>query len=147
MREKLKDVGYKQVRIKNRCNSFNFNSSCYLHCCCSNKQFFKFEAFPSTSVESLLALLAGALIYYYQIIVIRSMFSSSQVGLSFENTSFIHISSVSFSSIMCLTVQYMMFISISKFLKALHFDEHNVIKFLKPFEKQYNEYEVMGKRK
>ena len=79
---------------KDRYNSSNFDSSCYHHCCCSNERFFKSEAFSSTSIESLLTLFAVALISYCQIIVVKLMFSSHQVGLSSENTSFIYISSV-----------------------------------------------------
>ena len=41
----------------------------------------------------------------------------------------------------------MMFMSASKFLKTLHFDEHNMTKFFKRFEKQYDEYAVIEKKK
>ena len=35
----------------------------------------------------------------------------------------------------------------SEFSEALHFDEHNIIKFLKRFEKQCDEYEVIDKKR
>ena len=41
----------------------------------------------------------------------------------------------------------MMFILVSKLLRALHFDEHNIIKFFKRFEKQYDEYEIIKKKR
>ena len=34
----------------------------------------------------------------------------------------------------------------SKFLKSLHFDEYNSTKFLKRFEKQYDEYNIIDKK-
>ena len=40
-----------------------------------------------------------------------------------------------------------MFMFISKFLKMLHFDEHNIIEFLKHFEKLCDEYEVFVKKR
>ena len=107
---------------------------------------FQIEAFFSTSIESLLALFAIAFIFYCQIIVVKSMFSSHQIDLSSRNPSFIHISSVSLPLIMSATVRYMMFMSVSKFLKTLHFDEHNITKFLERFEKQCDEYEIIEKK-
>ena len=62
---------------KDRCVSFNFALNCYHHhCCCSNERFFKFEAFLSTSIESLLTLFTVAFTFCCQVIVVRSMFSS-----------------------------------------------------------------------
>ena len=51
-----------------------------------------------------------------------------------------------FSFIMFATVRYIIFMFASKFLKALHFDEHNITNFFKHFEKQCNEYEVIEKK-
>ena len=133
---------------KNRCISSNFALNCYNHhFCCSNEQSFKSEASLSTSVESLLALFAVAFIFYCQTIVVRSMFNSHQVNLSSENLFFIYISSRSSPLIMLSTVQYMMFMLTSKFSEALHFDEHNIIEFLKRFEKQCDEYEIIEKKR
>ena len=121
---------------KNRYVSFNFASSyCYYHYCYSNERFFKSEASLSTSIENLLTLFAVAFIFCCQAIVMRLMFSSHQVDLSSGNPSFIHISSVLSSLIMFAIVRYMMFMFVSKSSKALHFDEHNIIKFFKRFEK------------
>ena len=62
---------------KNRCVSFNFASNCYHYqCCCLNEQSFKSEALLSTSIESLLTLFTIALIFCYQAIIVKSMFSS-----------------------------------------------------------------------
>ena len=38
-----------------------------------------------------------------------------------------------------------MFVFGFKFSETLHFDEYNIIKFLKCFEKQCNEYEIIKK--
>ena len=73
------------------------------------------------------------------------MFSSHQVDLSSRNSSFIYISSVSFSLIMFAIVRYMMFILASKFSETLHFDKHNITNFFKRFEKQCDEYEIIKK--
>ena len=132
---------------KDRCVSFNFASSCYHHhYCYSNERSFKFEASFSTSIESLSILFAVAFIFCYQIIIVKSMFSSHQIDLLSRNSSFIHISNVSSSFIMFSTVWHTMFMLASKFSKALHFDKHNIIKFLKRFEEQYNEYKVIKKK-
>ena len=133
---------------KDRCVFSNFASNCYHHhCCCSNEQSFKSEAFLSTSIESLLTLFAVAFIFYCQVIVVKSMFNSHQVDLSSRNSSFIYISSVSFSLIMSATVRYMMFMLASKSSETLHFDEHNITKFLERFEKQCDEYEIIEKKR
>ena len=132
---------------KNRYNSSNFASSCHHHCCCSNKRSFKSEASSSTSVESLLTLFAVALTSYCQVIVVKTMFSPHQVDLSSKNTSFIHTSSVSSSLVMPSTVRYMMFMFAPRSSEILHFDEHNITKFLERFEKQCDEYEVTEKKR
>ena len=90
---------------------------------CLNERSFKSEAFLSISIESLLTLFVVIFIFYCQTIIVKSMFSSYQIDLSSGNSSFIYISSVSFSFIMSATVQYMMFMLASKFLETLHFDE------------------------
>ena len=74
------------------------------------------------------------------------MFSSHQVDLSSENSSFIYILSVSLSLIMSATVRYIMFMLAPGSSKTLHFDEHNITKFLKRFEEQCDEYEVIEKK-
>ena len=133
---------------KDRCVSLNFALSCYHHhCYCSNERFFKFEAFLSTLIESLLIFFAVAFIFYYQVIVVRSMFNSHQIDLSSKNSFFIFISSVSFSLIMFATVRYMIFILASRFSKTLYFDEHNITEFFKRFEKQYDKYKIIKKNK
>ena len=35
----------------------------------------------------------------------------------------------------------------SEFLKTLHFDEHNITKFLKRFEKQCDKYEIIDEKR
>ena len=40
----------------------------------------------------------------------------------------------------------MMSMFASKFSKTLHFDEHNITKFLEHFKKQCDEYEVIKKK-
>ena len=74
------------------------------------------------------------------------MFSSHQVDLSSRNSSFIYTSSVSSSFIMLATVRYMMFMLAPRSSETLHFDEHNIIKFLERFEKQCDEYEIIEKK-
>ena len=82
-----------------------------------------------------------------QAIIVKSMFSSHQVDLSSENPSFIHISNMSSPPIMPATVRYMMFMLAPKSSRALHFDEHNITKFLERFEKQCDEYEVIEEKR
>ena len=132
---------------KDRCDSSNFNSSCYYYCCCSNKRFLKSEVPPSTSIENLLALFAIAFIFYCQVIIVKSMFDSYQVDLSSRNTFFIYISSVLSPLIMFSIIQYMMSMFVPRFLKILHFDEHNITKFLERFEKQCDEYKIIEKKR
>ena len=132
---------------KNRCVSFNFALNCYYHhCCCSNERFFKFQAFLFTLIESLLTLFAFAFIFYYEIIIVKLMFNSHQVDLSSRNSSFIHTSNALPSLIMFFTIQYMMFMLVSRFLKTLHFDKHNITNFFKGFEKLCDEYEIIEKK-
>ena len=75
------------------------------------------------------------------------MFNFHQIDLSSGNSFFIHVSNVSLSLIMSATIQYMMFILVSKFSKTLHFDEHNITKSLERFEKQCDEYKVIEKKR
>ena len=133
---------------KNRCISFNFTSNYYHHhCCCSNEWFFKSETFLSISIESLLTFFAVAFIFYYQIIIVKTIFSLYQINLSSKNFSFMHISNVLSSFIMFSTIRYIMFMLASKFSKMLHFDEHNITKFLERFKEQCNEYKIIEKKK
>ena len=34
-----------------------------------------------------------------------------------------------------------------EFSETLHFNEHNITKFLKRFEKQYNEYKIINEKR
>ena len=52
-----------------------------------------------------------------------------------------------FSLNMLSTISYMMFMLAFEFSETLHFDEHNITKFLKYFEKQCNEYEINNKKR
>ena len=133
---------------KDQCVSSNFVLSCYHHhCCCSNERSFKSEASLFTSIENLLTLFAFAFIFCCQVIVVKSMFSSYQIDLSSENSFFIHISSVSFSFIMFITIRYMVSMLAPKSSKALHFDKYNITKFLERFKKQYDEDKVIEKKR
>ena len=40
-----------------------------------------------------------------------------------------------------------MFLLASRFSKTLHFDEHNITKFLEHFEKQCDEYEIIKEKR
>ena len=131
---------------KDRCISFNFASSCYhRYYYYLSERFFKFEAFFSTSIESLLTLFAVVFTFSCQTIVVKSMFNSYQIDLSLRNSSFIHISSVSFSFIIFSTVRYMIFMLVSKFSETLHFNKYHITEFLERFEKQCDEYEIIEK--
>ena len=56
--------------------------------------------------------------------------------------------SIFFSSIATFfAVRYMMLMFASRFLKALHFDEHNIIEFLERFEELCDEYEIAVKKR
>ena len=132
---------------KDRCVSLNFASNCcHHHYYCLNERSFKSEAFLSTSIESLLILFAIAFIFCCQVIIVRSMFSFHQINLSSKNSSFIYISNVSSSLIMFATVRYIIFMLASRSSKVLHFDEHNITKFLERFEEQCDEYEIIEKK-
>ena len=134
---------------ENKCQyvSFNFISNDYHHhCCSSNEQSFKSKTSFSTSIESLLTLFAIVFISCYQIIIVKSLFNLHQVDLLSRNLFFIHISSVSSLLIILFTIRYMIFMSASKFLKILHFDEYNITEFLERFEKQCNEYKIIKKK-
>ena len=41
----------------------------------------------------------------------------------------------------------MMFMLVSESSEALHFDEHNITKFLKRFEKQCDKYEIIDEKR
>ena len=47
---------------------------------------------------------------------------------------------------MFFAVQYMIFMFTLKSSEALHFDKHNIIEFLKDFEKLCDEYKVTVKK-
>ena len=119
---------------------------CY-YCFCSKERSLKFEIFSFASFKSLFILVAIALIFCYQIIVFELMFNSYQIDLSSKSTSFFNISSVLFSLIISLTVLYIIFIFVFKSSKTLHFDEHNITKFLKRLKKQCNEYKIIEKKR
>ena len=48
-----------------------------------------------------------------------------------------------FSIATSFAVKYMMFMLALKFLKTLHFDEHNIIEFFERFKKLCDEYEIV----
>ena len=147
MRKSLKSVEYRQTRIKIDVFFFNFASSYYHHhYCYSNEQSFKSETLLSTLIENLLTLFAIVFTFCCQIIIMKLIFNSYQINLLSKISLFIYISNVSFSFIMSTTIRYMMFIFVSKFSKTLHFDKHNIIKFLEHFEKQCDEYKVIEKK-
>ena len=75
------------------------------------------------------------------------MFNPHQINLSSENSPFIYISSVSSSFIMFATVRYIMFMPAPKSSKTLHFNEHNITKFVEHFEIQCDEYEIIEKKR
>ena len=126
---------------------FNFALNCYYHhSCCSNKQSFKSEVFFSISIESSLAFLAVAFIFYCYIIVVKSVFNFYRIDLLSRNLSFIHISSVSLSLITFSTIWYIIFMLVSKFTRVLHFNKHNITKFLERFKKQDDKYKIIEKK-
>ena len=120
-----------------------------MHCCCKEHSS-KFTLFSSlTSFESLLNLFVVALIFCCQIIFIKIMIISESNSLKIF--SFIEFSKMSilifFLSIATLfAVKYIMFMFISKFSKALHFDEHNIIEFFERFKKLCDKYEIIIKK-
>ena len=136
MRKSIEDVGYKQTRIKIDVFLLTlFQIVIIISIIVRTSNLSNLKHFFFTSVKSLLTLFAIALIFYCQAIVVRSMFNSHQVDLSSENSSFIYTSSVLFSFITFAIVRYMMFMFVSRFSKALHFDEYNITNFFKYFEK------------
>ena len=120
-----------------------------MHCCCK-KQSSQFILFSSlASFESLLNLFVVAFIFCCQAIFIEIIIISESGNLKI--LSFIEFSKMTilifFSSIATLfAIKYMMFMLALKFSKALHFDEHNIIKFFKCFEKLCDEYEIAVKK-
>ena len=121
-----------------------------MHCCCK-KHFLSFISFSSiASFESLLNLFAIAFIFYCQTIFIKIMIilkSDSLKISSFIESSKMTIS-ISFSSfVMLFAIRYMMFMSALKFSEALHFNEHNIIKFFERFKKLCDEYKIIVKKR
>ena len=70
---------------------------------------------------------------------------------SLKISSFIEFSKMTtstfFSIAMFFAVRYMMFMFALRSSETLHFDEHNIIKFLKRFEKLCDEYKVTVKKR
>ena len=135
---------------KNRYRSFKIVNNYYSHYCCK-KQSSKFTSFSSlASFESLLNLFIVAFTFCCQIIFIKIMIILRSDSLKIS--SFIKSSkmttSIFFSSIATsFAVKYIMFMLASKSSRALHFDEHNIIKFFKRFEELCDEYEVSVKKR
>ena len=121
-----------------------------MHCCCK-KHFLKFTSSSSlASFESLLNLFVVAFTFCCQIIFIKIMIISESDSLKIF--SFIKFSKMTmliffFSIATLFAVRYMMFMFVSKFSETLHFDEHNIIKFFKRFEKLCDEYKVAVKER
>ena len=100
------------------------------------------------SFENLLNLFTVAFTSYYQIIFIKIMiiFKSNSLKI-FSFIEFLKMTtSIFFSIAMFFAVRYMIFMSISKFSETLHFDEYNIIEFLKRFKKLCDEYEIIMKK-
>ena len=66
--------------------------------------------------------------------------------LSFIKFSKMMISIFFFSIATSFAVKYIMFMFILKFLKALHFDKHNIIEFFERFKKLCDEYKIVMKK-
>ena len=121
-----------------------------MHCCCK-KHFLKLTSFSSLVLfESLLNLFAIIFISCCQTIFIKIMIISKSNNLKIS--SFIEFLKmtilISFSSITTLfAVKYIMFMLVSRFSKALHFDKHNIIEFFKRFEKLCDEYKIIAKKR
>ena len=73
--------------------------------------------------------------------------SDSLEILSFIEFSKMLISIFFFSIATFFAIKYMMLMLVSKFSKALHFDEHNIIEFFERFEKLCDEYEIVVKKR
>ena len=122
----------------------------YSHCYCKEHSS-KFTSSSSlVSFESLLNLFAVAFIFCCQAIFIEIMIISESNSLKIF--SFIESSKMTTSTFFSpiatfFAVKYMMFMLASKSSKTLHFDEHNIIKFLERFEKLCDEYEVAVKKR
>ena len=121
----------------------------HTYCCCK-KHFSSFISSSSiASFESLLSLFAVAFLSYCQTIFIKIMiiFKSDSLKIS-SFIKFLKMTILIFFSIaMFFAVRYMMFMFASKSSKTLHFDEHNIIEFLKRFEKLCDEYEIIVKKR
>ena len=123
--------------------SFKHHYCCYFFL---KERFLKFEILLFAFFENLLTFVAIAFIFYYQTIIFESMFSFYQIDLSSKSTSFFNILNVSFSLIMFSIVWYIIFIIAFESSEALHFNKQNITKFLKRFEKQCDEYEIIEKK-
>ena len=134
---------------KDKYRFFKIVNNYYSHCCCK-KHFSKFTSSSSfASFESLLSLFVVAFIFCCQVIFIEIMIISESGSLRiFSFIEFLKMSiSIFFSSIATFfAVKYMMFMFILKFSEALHFDEHNIIKFFERFEELCDEYEIVVKK-
>ena len=75
------------------------------------------------------------------------MFNSYQIDLSSRSTSFLNTLNVLSSLIIFLTVRYIIFMLTSESFETLHLNKHNITKFLKRFEKQCDEYEIIEKKR
>ena len=134
---------------KDKYRSSKIVNNYYSHCCCK-KHFLKFISSSSfVSFENLLNLFAVVFTFCCQTIFIEIMIISKSNNLkifsfieSLKMTILISFSSIATS----FAVKYMMFMFISKFSKMLHFNEHNIIKFLKRFEKLCDEYKIAVKK-
>ena len=135
---------------KDKYRSSKIVNNYYSHCCCKNNSS-KFTSSSSlASFESLLSLFIVVFTFCCQAIFIKTMIISEPNSL--EIFSFIESSKMStsifFSSIATsFAVRYIMFMLAPKFSETLHFDEHNIIEFLKRFEKLCDEYEIVIKKR
>ena len=148
-KDKTWQIWNKKKKIKNQYEFSKFFSNCLYHhhyCCCSNKQSFKNETLSFTSFENLLILFAVAFIFYCQAIVVKLMFNFHQIDLFSKSTPFFYISNTLFSLNIFSTIRYIMIMLAFESFETLYFDEHNITKFLKRFEKQCDEYEVIDEK-
>ena len=134
---------------KDKYRSFEIVNNYYLHCCCK-KHYSKFISFSSlASFESLLNLFVVALTFCCQTIFIKIMIISESNSLkisSFIESLKMTISIFFFLIATSFAVKYMIFMLVLKSLKTLHFNKHNIIEFLKHFEKLCDEYKVFVKK-
>ena len=121
-----------------------------MHCCCKEHSS-KFTSSSSfASFESLLNLFVVAFTFCCQVIFIKIMIISKSDSLkisSFIKFSKMSISIFFFSIATLFAIKYMMLMLASRSSKTLHFNEHNIIKFLERFEKLCNEYEIAVKKR